>query len=163
MELTLSVLDPQSKPVSKLPYNDGVSATDWLLVSRDVHEFGYEPVLDELTLDKILLEEYGIGPDSPVLAEARVAIKYLYDEGWKLNYAGLSSRLLNDISARFGFKSMAYREEWQYVLKNHTHSYSTVRAFPQLTYQQVSSMYTDKSKCTGPHEISEYLGTVEMY
>jgi len=163
MELTLSVLDPSSKPISRLPYNTGISADDWMLIARDVHEWGYEPVLDEQTLDRILLEEYGIEPDDPIFLEARVALKYLYDEGWKLSYAGLSARLLNDISARFGFRSMAYREEWQYDLKNHAHSYSTIRAFPQLTYAQVSAMYTDKSKCAGPHEISEYLGTVETY
>lgn len=163
MELTLSVLDPSSKPVSRLPYNTGVSADDWFLVARDVNEWGHEPVLDEQTLDDILLEEYGIGSDSPLLLEARVALRFLYDEGWKLRYPDLSCRLLNDISARFGFRSMAYREEWQYSLKNHTHPYTTVRVFPQLTYAQVSAMYSDKSACTGPHEISEYLGTVEVY
>lgn len=163
MEVTLSVLDPGCLPVSRLSANDGLSADDLFLVTQPVNDYSVQAVLDEEFLDAVLLEEYGIGPDSPLLLEGRRVLRFLYDNAWKLRYADLSARLLSDISARFGFKSMAYREEWQYSLANHSHPYTSMLAFAQYTYKDVRSAYSDRSQCLGPHEISEYLGTVEVW
>lgn len=129
MEVTLSVLDPGCLPVSRLSANDGLSADDLFLVTQPINDYSVQAVLDEEFLDAVLLEEYGIGPDSPLLLEGRRVLRFLYDNAWKLRYADLSARLLSDISAGFGFKSMAYREEWQYSLANHSHPYTSMLAF----------------------------------
>lgn len=71
MEVTLSVLDPGCLPVSRLSSNDGISAGDLFLVAEPVDEYGAAGVLEEQILDAILLERYGIGPDSPLLLEGR--------------------------------------------------------------------------------------------
>ena len=46
----------------------------------------------------------------------------------RLQYSDLSARIADDLSARFGFKSMAYEDEDDYALSGHTHSeYNYVR------------------------------------
>ena len=61
----------------------------------------------------------------------------LSTEYWSVNemYNQLSSQVLRDISARLGFKSMAWEDERWYSLVNHIHNYSRaeVSANPDLT------------------------------
>ena len=58
---------------------------------------------------------------------------------FKIRYDELSCRLLHDISAAFGFKSMAYREAWEHarVTHNHIGEYNYVRCKAALSKAQV--------------------------
>lgn len=137
MDITISVLDWLSQPVSHLSSIDQISATDTYIIERN-HGSGTS------------LEHFNK----------------------KLTYSSLSARVLNDISARLNFNTMAYKDVWEYDLKSHEHEYSLVDVFPQYTSSDVIDQYSRDWRYTAeqvrtfsanPHQLSEWIGTVAIW
>ena len=137
MDITISVLDWLSQPVSHLSSIDQICATDAYIIERN-HGSGAS------------LEHFNK----------------------KLTYSSLSARVLNDISARLNFNTMAYKDAWEYELKSHKHEYSLVDVFPQYTSSDVIDQYSRdwrytaeqvRTFSTNPHTLSEYIGTVAIW
>lgn len=137
MDITISVLDWLSQPVSHLSSIDQISATDTYIIERN-HGSGTS------------LEHFNK----------------------KLTYSNLSARVLNDISARLNFNTMAYKDVWEYDLKSHEHEYSLVDVFPQYTSSDVIDQYSRDWRYTveqvrafsaNPYSLSEWIGTVAIW
>ena len=58
-------------------------------------------------------------------------LEYIHGNG-KITYADLSTRLLDDLSAKFNFNTMSTKDTWEYAKANHSHrgQYSDTRVFP---------------------------------
>jgi hypothetical protein len=61
-------------------------------------------------------------------------VLFRHDDTWHtsytIDYLRLMYQFVHDISARFGFKSMTYKDRWEYSKVNHLHNYSQVTCYP---------------------------------
>lgn len=170
MTYTLSLLDPTSLPVSQLEEATSLCASDLFAVERKKEITERVPILQEQykivggeILENILLE-LGTGtiPEYLYNELAEFIGEYSHDN-FKIQYDVLSARLLDDISAALGFKSMAWRDAWQHARSTHTHpdDYNHLRCHPAYTSAEVIAMGAEaKPKFT---DMSNWLGTVVIY
>ncbi len=155
----LSVIDGISLPISKLQEAPDISASDLFAVERNDSQNADE-VVDQL------IEQFGYQPsDIPeeMLQGMRDAISDYVHANFKIRYDQLSCRLLHDISAAFGFKSMAYREAWEHARATHKHigEYNYVRCKAALSKAQVVAQGAED--LDNVEDMPEWLGTMEIW
>ena len=155
----LSVIDGVSLPISKLQEAPGIAASDLFVVERNDAQ-NIDEVVDQL------IEQFGYQPsDIPeeMLQGMKDAVGDYVHANFKIRYDELSCRLLHDISAAFGFKSMAYREAWEHarVTHNHIGEYNYVRCKAALSKAQVVAQGAED--LDNVEDMPEWLGTMEIW
>lgn len=160
-ELThiLSVIDDSSLPLSRMAGVLDISASDLFAVERNDN-------LDAAEVVNHMVQALGYQPaDIPeeTLQGMQDAIDAYVHANYKIRYDQLSCRLLHDISAAFGFKSMAYREAWEHARATHKHigEYSYVRCKAALTKDQVVAQGAEDLE--NIEDMPEWLGTMEVW
>lgn len=138
----LDILSLSSNPISRLSGVNELCANDNWIIERTGNYYDFCLVKDDDA-------EHAICADNPIdetaqsyiLKETTHTIDDVDHYSLQLTYEQLSNQLLNDISARFGFNTMAYREKWQYARANHSHDYSMVKCVPHVSYDDVVNAY----------------------
>ena len=145
MEYILDILSEKSSPISQLSHALDLSADDsWIferLTPYDTLAIYEPPTFSNQNIIEILLEN---GIDSSMgnlYYEGYALVDEFLHNSWKVQYSELSGQLLDDISARFGFNTMAYKEAWEYARIMHEHPYSKVRCYPHVSYDDVVRDY----------------------
>lgn len=152
MTTTLCTLNDTSLPISQLSSVEKLSASDLFIVERLDKGFGRSPTYQEGhnrysyeeevagdIIDSILLE-FGTTPSNRILYNELVGtvLEYIHSNG-KISYDQLSSRIFQDISCKFNFNTMAFRDSYEYSKSSHSHKnqYADTRVFPRYTPEDI--------------------------
>lgn len=151
----LCTLNKCSQPISQLSSAERLSASDLFIVERvdEIHarypifqeqhqQYTEEQLIAGDVVDAILLEA---GTSQTQVGNffynemVGAIVEYIHSNG-KISYSDLSTRLLLDLSAQFGFNTMSTRDTWEYSRAGHLHSqYSDVRVFSNYPTQESDS------------------------
>ena len=163
-EVTVVLSMLNGDPISRLSSTSQISSQDLFIVARpEVHD-AFEDLIDtENFLSDIIAEESFSDISDLVTENIMEVMKRVVHLDYKLTYDQLSTQLLNDVSARFAFKSMAYRDSWEYARRLHSHDYSKVRCYPNYSSSDVMSQYPVPPSVNSPHDLDEWIGMTEIW
>ena len=143
----LDTLSLSSDPISRLSGVNELCSTDSWIIERIGDYNDFVLVEDDDDTNAICAENPANGTiQSYILKETTHTIDGVDHYSMCLTYDQLSTQLLNDISARFGFNTMAYKEKWQYARANHSHDYSMVKCVPHVSYDDVVNAYAPNTR-----------------
>ena len=143
----LDTLSLSSDPISRLSGVNELCSTDSWIIERIGDYNDFVLVDDDDDTNAICAENPANGTiQSYILKETTHTIDGVDHYSMCLTYDQLSTQLLNDISARFGFNTMAYKEKWQYARANHSHDYSMVKCVPHVSYDDVVNAYAPNTR-----------------
>ena len=143
----LDTLSLSSDPISRLSGVNELCSTDSWIIERIGDYNDFVLVEDDDDTNAICAENPANGTiQSYILKETTHTIDGVDHYSMCLTYDQLSTQLLNDISVRFGFNTMAYKEKWQYARANHSHDYSMVKCVPHVSYDDVVNAYAPNTR-----------------
>lgn len=146
----LDTLSLSSDPISRLSGVNELRASDWWILERSESENVDCPLWKEQYLtqqiDAILAENVSANPTSLIYKETRDLIEGTAHHSWKIDYESLSSRIMHDVSCRYNFNTMAYKDKWEYSRANHSHDYSLIACYPHVTYDDVVKAYAPNTQ-----------------